>query len=114
MTVFPEALLTTGTFTEHDGIWVSYVGEDGDVVALGHHAPELVLAIINDNPLITWTADDIDTTWAVLTDPPAHDCVATPTVGCSGCDDTEGVPWWIQWGVERGTPGAFPVMVVEA
>lgn len=112
--IFPAVLIETGTFTEHDGIWISYVGEDGDMVALGHDNPERVVAILNDNPLITWTVDDIDATWAVLTDRPAHNCVADDTTSCSGCEDAYGAPWWIRWGVEQDTPGAFPVTVVEA
>lgn len=117
MTGFPPVLTETGTFTEHNGIWIGYVGEDGNLIALGHHDPEQALAAFKDFDSDAVWCDYVDTTWAVLVDPPTHDNCMTrtdPAVSCLGCDETEGVPWWMQWGLAEGTPDAFPVMVMEA
>lgn len=116
MTTFPAVLTApaTSTFTDHDGILVTYVGDDGGMVALGHHGEDRAQRAFQEHDVWDRTRFDITTTWAVLTDPPDHDCASTPTAGCAGCEETDGTPWWIEWGVESGTPGAFPVMVVEA
>jgi hypothetical protein len=95
MASFPAVLLDSGTFTEHRGIRICDIGEDGDSVALGHHDPAHVAAAFE-----TFGRDrgsSLFTTWAVLTDP--------PDLG----DETP--PWCMQWGVSDDTPGAFPVTV---
>ena len=116
MTTFPAVLTApdSDAFTDHDGILVTFVGDDGGMVALGHHDEGAAQAEFHQHDVWDRSQFDITTTWAVLTEPPAHDCVTTPTTGCDGCDDTDGAPWWIEWGADPGTPGAFPVTVVEA
>lgn len=116
MTAFPAVLTASGTdvFTDYDGILITFVGDDGGMVALGHHEEGGALSAFHQHDVWGRSHFDIVTTWAVLTDPPAHDCAVTPTAGCAGCDEADGLPWWIEWGVDQGTPGTFPVMVVEA
>lgn len=116
MTTFPAVLTAPGTntFTDHGGILISLVGEDGGMVALGHHdegAARAAFLQLDD----WWPGDDLPivTTWAVLADPPDHDCVASDTTSCTGCE-IGGSAWWMLWNVDEDTPGAFPVMVVEA
>jgi hypothetical protein len=99
---FPAVLTApkTTTFTNTDGILISYVGDDGNLVALGHH--DLDTAHAAFVKFDDWTGadiNDIEVTWAVLTDP-------TPSEG-------ETYPWWMQWFVDKDVPGAFPVMVIE-
>lgn len=110
-TTIPEVL--TGAFTVAGGLFISWMGEDGDVIILGHHddaAVEAALKVLDpDLAGCPYRAG-----WAVLTDPPAHDCVADDTTSCHGCDEITNVPWWMQWDVAQDTQGAFPVMVVEA
>ncbi len=108
----PPVLLDSGAFTDHNGIHVTFVGEDTAMVALGHHQEHAAREAFRAHD--GYGDVDIVTTWAVLTDPPRHDCVAGPDNGCAGCDDTDGAPWWMQWPVDEGAPGAFPVMAVEA
>jgi hypothetical protein len=103
MTIFPAVLTgpETNTFTDHHGVLISYVGEDGGLVALGHHdLDEARAAFLAFDSYALDDTDDLLVTWAVLTDP-------TPSEG-------EDYPWWMEWGVSKDTPGAFPVMVVEA
>lgn len=99
---FPAVLTApeTDVFTDYDGVPVAFVGDGGTMVALGHHNPDAARAAFHRHDI--WDRIDLDvlTTWAVLCDPPA------------GEDDTS--PWFMEWGVDEGTPGAFPVMVVEA
>ncbi len=107
---FPVILTAPGSgFDIAAGLYVGWVGDDGAVFILGHHADGRVnaaLQVFADR----FTGDLRDTTWAVLTDPPAHDC---DPAGC-GCRDDSGPDWWLQHGVNEETPGAFPVTVVYA
>lgn len=116
MTTFPAVLTAPGTntFTDYDGIQVTYVGEDAGMVALGHHDLDAARdAFAKHDTPFGWDFT-ILTTWAVLVDRPEHDCVADDTTSCMGCEEAYGVPWWMQWNVTEDTPGAFTVMVVEA
>ncbi len=102
MTTFPAVLTApaTTTFTDHDGILISYVGEDGGIVALGHHdsAKARAAFLAFDSDALN-DGDDMLVTWAILTEP-------TPS-------EEEECPWWMEWGVDKDVPGAFPVMVIE-
>jgi len=101
MITFPAVLTAPGTttFTDTDGILISYVS-DGDLVALGHHDVERAhAAFVKFDDWAGADINDIQVTWAVLTDP-------TPREG-------ETCPWWMQWFVDKDAPGAFPVMVIE-
>ncbi|MGI5245059.1 hypothetical protein [Dactylosporangium sp. CA-139066] len=116
MSTFPAVLTAreTDVFTDYDGIQVSFIGDDGGMVALGHHDEGAAQSAFHRHDIWGRSQFDISTTWAVLADPPTHDCAATPTTGCAGCDEADGTPWWMEWGVDQSTSGAFPVMVVEA
>jgi hypothetical protein len=115
VTTFPAVLSTANGFDDRDGIPISYIGDDGTMIALGHHDPAAAKAAFDKHDGPVSYHYPIEATWAVLTDPPAHECVPSLTISCFVCEETEGVPWWMQWtGVTADTPGAFPVMVVEA
>jgi hypothetical protein len=113
---FPAVLMdpATNVFTDRDGIPVTFVGDEGTMVALGHHDLDVAEKAFTGHDIWARDAFDVLVTWAVLTEPPGHNCVASPAIGCTGCDETSGSPWWMEWGVDKSTPGAFPVMVVEA
>ncbi len=107
MTTFPAILTDPGFgFDIAAGLYVSWVGEDGDVIILGHHDDDKVaaaLAVFDDR----FVGDPRRNTWAVLTDPPEHDCAAADTTSCGGCEDA--TTWWLRWDVDESTDGAFPV-----
>jgi hypothetical protein len=96
-------------FKPFDGITVGYVGDDGDIVALGwHHNPAEVLHAMDslarhdggiegvyDDPDRKPDPDNLVRRWAVNTQPP-------------------GAEWCLEWGGEitMDTVGAFPVTVL--
>lgn len=102
MTSFPAVLTAPATdvFTDYDGIPITFVGDDGTMVALGHHDLDTAEKAFTRHDVWSRKAFDILVTWAVLCDPPA------------GEDDAS--PWFMEWGVDEGASSAFPVMVVEA
>lgn len=116
VTTFPAVLTApdTDVFTDHGGIPVTFVGDEGTMVALGHHNLDAAEKAFTGHDIWSRDAVDILVTWAVLGDPPTHACVSGLTISCFVCEEASGVPWWMQWGVPEGTPGAFPVMVVES
>jgi hypothetical protein len=46
MVSFPPVLLDSGAFTEHDGIWVCDIGDDGDSIAPRHHEAGAAAAFV--------------------------------------------------------------------
>ncbi len=100
MTAFPAVLTApeTNTFVAYDGILVTHL-DDGGMVALGHHDVDKAETAFNRHG-DCW--DEPQKVWAVL-DREGREI------------DGEMSPWCIRWGgVTEDTPGAFPVMVVEA
>ncbi|MFF7359941.1 hypothetical protein [Streptomyces sp. NPDC008125] len=84
-----------------DGIRVSFTGEEGAMLALGHHPTDRVIAAflqLGDDPTITaadltpWIAEG----WAVFTEDPDPDYQWTATEAA------------------RGTPGAVAVTILHA
>ncbi|MFJ3601864.1 hypothetical protein ACIPVA_03615 [Streptomyces anulatus] len=88
------------------GIPVAYIGEDGDMVALGHHTHRRALAAFNaharqhcgltniaDDPqaIAQWWLEAVSPGWATFTAP----------------DDSEFL--WIATPARENTPGAQPV-----
>ncbi len=109
---FPAILTAPGSgFDIAAGLYGGHVGDDGDVFILGHHDDAQVKAALQvfDDRFTGGLRDD---TWAVLADPPECDCGDPSTCGLR--DESGGAPWWLQWDVDEGAPGAFPVTVVYA
>ncbi|GAA2346652.1 hypothetical protein [Dactylosporangium salmoneum] len=93
---FPAVLTAAGTcFVEADDLYVSWMGEDGDIVILGHHDEYRVRGSLQAFDEDTKNCP-YDETWAVIV--PSED----------------DAPWWLQWNVAADKPGAFPVTVVMA
>ncbi|MEU2996856.1 hypothetical protein ABZ684_04665 [Streptomyces sp. NPDC006995] len=119
----PVAQLAPGTIietpeveAEHFGIPVCYLGEDGDMLALGHHTARRALAAFNrharrycglanvaddrDASAAAWLAD-VKQIWLVFTTP-------DPDEG----DDPGFI--WVSHQVNESTPGAQPVTYLPA
>lgn len=118
-------------FDVHFGIPVSAIGEDGNLIALGHHTPKAALAAFNAYARRTiglvdlldgrgrWqeALDGVKQCRAVLLTEHCRDC-ADPEVrdaACGQCweirDAAKGGSWWIAYDAAEDEPGAFPVTV---
>lgn len=121
-------------FTDCFGILVSEIGDDGDMIALGHHDPRHTLAAFNAHARqVCGMTDLLDgdgrhhaRRWEACRDSIATTCAVQLTDGCAdaatgGCDDdcptcaavratvADG-SWWLDINPPAGTPGTFPVM----
>ena len=110
---------------EHYGVWVSYVGDDGDMVALGHHEPKRVLAAFNryarrecglvnitDDRRAGYAAVASDLRWRMARlvtacDSPTHDEDERDSY-CGRCSLLGDGGWYIDW-ADQDAPGAFPI-----
>lgn len=118
------------SFETYYGLQVSYVGEDGDVIILGHHHdhPLRVIAALNRHARevsgLTNLLDDrradvedlagfLQETHAVLIescdDEDLHDDYMGTDGFCPRCRELAEADWWIEWNHTAGDPGAFPV-----
>jgi hypothetical protein len=109
---------------KHYGVHVSYVGEDGEMIALGHHDPRRVVAAFNREARVhsfltnmcddsrafySDVADDLQQLHARLAtacdeaDQPDHDD------DCGECAEIRKADWFIRWDVNPEDPGAFPI-----
>ncbi len=112
-------------FTEHRGIRVCPLGDDGDVVvALGHHNVDDTLAAIvrmlrRD---LGWTArelaglgapaevkDALRLRWAVL----ATDCGDGFDPDCGTCAEVRAADWWLDYSSTTRVRDSFPVTVLH-
>jgi hypothetical protein len=115
-------------FETYYGIQVSDIGEDGDVVILGHHDKRLALAALNRHARTFWgltnlydgeavlspAGDNLRECWAVLMTK-CKDADSPDHVGrCHRCEDIAGASWWIKYNAKETDLGAFPVMVWRA
>lgn len=121
---------------QHDGILITCLGEDSDlIIALGHHpvgkflaaAAALAADLYLDIPTpentdeLEWDAvlDDVEYAWAVriplCADHHPDDCPDGP---CEPQSDQKGAPWALAFDDHAGTqytghtPGAFPVTLL--
>jgi len=115
-------------FTEHFKILVSYINDEGEMVALGHHDPRHALAAFNRharpdlgdllaqdyrrNPTAWRKAlEQVRRTWALQ----QFRCDEHPECGgpgeCGACGDIAESRWWVAIGTNLAeVPGAFPIM----
>jgi len=100
----------------HYGITVCHIGEDGDMLALGHHSPRRALAAFNRHARVfvgVMNLEDsrgariadwlgcIQERWAVFSSP-------DPSEG----DDPDWL-WAVDYSVAADTPGAVPIMLLQ-
>lgn len=116
-------------FAEHFGIKVSSIGEDGDMIALGHHDKRQALAAFNaysktlgfpdlldgggqhDVREWKWALEAVTEVWAAEVhscgecgnDPDCRFCASARAVWEQG-------NWWLRWDAKETDPGAFPAM----
>lgn len=110
-------------FKTYYGLQVSDIGEDGDLIILGHHHhdPLRVIAALNRHARTHWSltnlidkpgaevadlACSVYETHAVLRtecDDPDHEA------DCVMCREVADADWWIEWNRTAEEPGAFPV-----
>ncbi|MDQ0376538.1 hypothetical protein [Amycolatopsis thermophila] len=112
---------------EHYGVWVCFVGDDGDLVALGHHEPKRVLAAFNRYCRIELSmrnvADDRDVSYKeaaeilrwrhgrliTACESPDHDDEIRMGHSCHQCALLGGGgEWWLDWSNPEH-PDAFPI-----
>jgi hypothetical protein len=115
-------------FETYYGVQVSDIGEDGDVIILGHHDKRRALAALNRHARTFWgltnlydgattvspAVDNLRERWAVLltkcenADGPDHEG------RCYRCEDIASSSWWIDYSADETASGAFPVMMWRA
>lgn len=130
---YREHMVNSGTFREHYGCLVSDMGEDGEVLILGHAPDRRAIAAANRHARKVWGLANfydapgvllaggflsVRREWAV----PAHagNCVHyddgdpirdDQLCQCAELPITDG--WWLTWhGVDENTPHAFAVTAV--
>jgi hypothetical protein len=111
-------------FETYYGVPISAIGEDGDLITLGHHDKRRALAALNryaksvygfldlydglhpSRPMV----DDIAEMWATL----KQECDQMGDDGhdeskCGECIELANSSWWIECGTKQ-VSGSFPVM----
>ncbi len=109
------------------GVKASYIGDDGDLVMLGHPGPLRAVAVTRAilrrdiglpeadqrilrqfrNPI--WT--EMQYTYARLLDHCDNHSAADSD--CVRCDEITRAPWWISYNVRGDEPGAFPIVLFQ-
>lgn len=125
------------SFEVYFGIRVADIGEDGDLIALGHHDPKAALAAFNahakkfwglvdlldggqhDQNRWRWALENAKQKWAVSLTDGCRDCVKEGRrEDCVDCSDVRATvkdgSWWIAYDATDDEPGAFPVTVWRA
>lgn len=112
-------------FTEHYGIRLAIVGDEGDwTVGLGHHDTRRFLAAVNRMTRIDLCYSlGLETGWdyseaaervyqasCVLIEWCNDHGASDPD--CSECREIAAATWWLNWDIADGSPGAFPVTVM--
>jgi hypothetical protein len=114
----------TKTMRQHYGVHVSHVGEDGEMIALGHHDTRRVIAAMNREARVHTfltnmcdyfgifyrdVADDLEQLHARLVtacdeaEQPNHDD------DCGECAEIRKSDWFIRWDATPDDPAAFPI-----
>lgn len=112
-------------FETHYGVPVSAIGDDGALIALGHHDERTTIAAFSRYSRSTFgfanllddragsyaeAQDGLAAYWAVLvTSCDEHG--EKRDSGCWRCIELDANDWWITYFEVQETPGAFPVMV---
>jgi hypothetical protein len=103
------------------GLHLVDVGEDGDVIVLGHHDDRRVVAAINRHARTVWgepISDQYDAALLNLTQRWAKLMTRCENAtekwhdedrACSLCAEIQQAGWWLRWNADAGEPGAFPV-----
>lgn len=106
-------------FTTHYGVPVSTIGEDGELVALGHHNPRTVLAAFNAyarscgfRDLADWSYPRTVTAGRVRHELFVVDaeCSGCGPEGACRCPDIFSLDWWLR-AADGDDRDAFPVTV---
>jgi hypothetical protein len=113
-------------FTTCYGVQVCTVGEDGILIALGHHPARTALAAFNAySRRVIGLADVTDGQWVQPVGPLLEkvkqdrgrllgECgECPPERGCDRCLAIRDGSWWMELGADKADPDAFPVTVLE-
>jgi hypothetical protein len=108
------------------GVWVTYIGDDGDLILLGHPGELRALAAVRavwrrdlgfdgaDRRLRRWAEPvftELEYTHARLKD---HcDAHSSTDPDCRRCTDIGSYPWWMEYGAEESAD-TFPVILIRA
>jgi hypothetical protein len=116
-TLAPLAVTAADMDAVYFGIPVSTVGEDGDLIALGHHQERRALAAFNRFARTQWgwanvvddrhaeaepILDEVRSGWALFLPP-------DPAEG----DDPDS-DWYCHWTATEATPGAVPITILPS
>lgn len=125
MTAAARDLPVLDGFTTCYGVQVCTFGEDGILLALGHHPARTALAAFNaysrrviGNRSLTdhhWVSpltllEEIEQDWVKL----LGECgQCPPERGCDRCLAIRDGSWWMELGADAADPDAVPVTVLE-
>jgi hypothetical protein len=113
----------TADWPEYYGVRLIDVGEDGDVVILGHPDARRALAALNCHARKVWgeprglddpgAADNLTREWARFMtdceDEELHRWNIEDHGECWNCEQITIDKWHIRWDVKPTDPGAFPI-----
>jgi len=114
----------TADWPTHYGVKLVDIGEDGDVVILGHHEDERrrVVAALHRHSQ-RWggltgdyreVLENLEPRWArFMTDceePESHRSLVEFDGACWKCKEIERDGWHLTWGAKPSDPGAFPIL----
>lgn len=116
----------------HHGIKVASVGEDGDMLAFGHHDPKATLSAMNayakrlgfldllddgkhDADAWKQALERVKPCWAVqMWTCHEHRAEAKPVAECLECQWVDESTWFVDCSAAEDAPGSFPVMLWTA
>ena len=128
MTAAAKDLPALDDFTTCYGVQVCTIGEDGILIALGHHPARTALAAFNAySRRVIGLANVTDDSWVTpgelleLLQEINHDwgrllgeCgQCPPERGCDRCLAIRDGSWWMELGAAESDPDAVPVTVLE-
>ena len=109
--VKPAVRVELPAFGHHAyGVDLTWVGEDGEIVAHGHVPPLRFIAAANHLARTEWGLTNIRDNEHVLLSRVLADVRHGWAVDDREMATAEGCDWWVRWGdATEATPGAFPI-----
>ncbi|MFI5473166.1 hypothetical protein ACIA6D_23365 [Streptomyces cacaoi] len=113
----PELVANPAMEATHYGIQVATLGEDGDMIALGHHDTRRALAAFNRHARVVWGLLNLEDSRSALAADWAKDikpCMAVFRTADPESDyEDPGCIWFADWS-DPDSPDARPVTILHA